>query len=307
MIQSALGVKAKEIEVVDRQTNENFVEIVYGDDAMKLAYGTWMGKQLTSVFLTGRFFSSIFGAYNDSGASKHRIEQFVKRLKIDVNECEKDLSEYQSFNDFFARKLKPEARPIEKADKKVASPGDGRLLAFQNISDDTVAYVKWAPIKLIDLFDGNQELVEKFRGGTCLVLRLCPADYHRFHFPVSGLAKRTRVVSGQLHSVSPYALEEKIPVYCLNRRTLCELESKAYGTVLMMEVGAMFVGSIVQTYRPETEIQKGEEKGYFKFGGSTSILFFEKGAVDIDADIVKNTENGLETLVKMGETIATKA
>jgi len=306
MIQSALGVKAKEIEVVDRQTNEKFMEIVYGDDAMKLAYGTWMGKQLTSLFLTGRFFSSIFGAYNDSGASKHRIEQFVKRLKIDVNECEKDLSEYQSFNDFFARKLKPEARPIVQEKNMVASPGDGRLLAFQSISEDTVAYVKWAPIKLFDLFDGRQELVDRFKNGTCLVLRLCPADYHRFHFPIAGMAKRTYVVEGQLHSVSPYALEEKIPVYCLNRRTLCELESEAFGSALLMEIGAMFVGSIVQTYRPETEVQKGDEKGYFKFGGSTSVLFFEEGAVDMDSDILKNTENGLETLVKMGEAIASK-
>lgn len=303
MFESILGLKSKNIEVVDRRTGETFLETVYGDEAMRVFYGTPTGLAFTSRVLTAKWLSNLYGAYNDSGASKHKIEEFVRLLGIDLSECEKDISEYASFNDFFARKLKPEARPLASEAGGVASPGDGRLLVFPAIDDATLAYLKWAPVKLQELFNKNQSLVERFRNGACAVLRLCPADYHRFHFPVSGKVGITKTVPGLLHSVSPYALEQKVPVYCMNKRTLCEIESDEFGKVLMMEVGALFVGSIVQTYRAGMHVQRGDEKGYFKFGGSTSILFFEKGAMEFDADLRDNSARGLETHVRMGERI----
>lgn len=307
MFESILGMKSKKIEVATRgqgaTPGSTFTETVYGDDAMRVFYGTPTGLAFTSKVLTAKWLSNLYGAYNDSGASKHKIEEFVSMLGIDISECEKDISEYASFNDFFARKLKPEARPLAKTPGAIASPGDGRLLVFPKIDDTTLAYVKWAPLKLAELFNKNQSLVERFRDGACAVLRLCPADYHRFHFPVAGKVGITKTVPGLLHSVSPYALEQKIPVYCMNKRTLCEIESDEFGKVLMMEVGALFVGSIVQTYRAGMHVQKGDEKGYFKFGGSTSILFFEKGAMQFDPDLVENAAKGLETYVKMGEHI----
>jgi len=294
-----LGVESKQINVVDRRSNESFVEKVYGDDVMKVFYGHPAGLAVTTKLLTNRVLSNIYGAYNDSAASKHKIEDFVEALGIDITECSKDLVEYVSFNDFFARKLRPGARVITEEDKAVASPGDGRLLVF------FVSYVKWAPISLFDLFNKNQELADRYRNGACAVLRLCPADYHRFHFPVAGKVGITKTVPGLLHSVSPYALEQGLPVYCLNKRTLCELKTNEMGgTILQMEIGALFVGSIVQTYRAGTQVQRGDEKGYFKFGGSTCILFFEKGTVQFDDDLVRNSQNGLETLVKMGERLA---
>jgi phosphatidylserine decarboxylase len=121
---------------------------------------------------------------------------------------------------------------------------------------------------------------------------------------VSGKVGITKTVPGLLHSVNPYALEQGLPVYCLNKRTMCELKSDQLGSVLMLEVGALFVGSIVQTYRAGTQVQRGDEKGYFKFGGSTCILFFEEGAIEFDKDLVQNSQDGLETFVKMGEQIA---
>ncbi|MBM3382161.1 MAG: phosphatidylserine decarboxylase [Betaproteobacteria bacterium] len=299
-----LGVESKQINVVDRRSNESFVEKVYGDDVMKVFYGHPAGLAVTTKLLTNRVLSNIYGAYNDSAASKHKIEDFVEALGIDITECSKDLVEYVSFNDFFARKLRPGARVITEEDKAVASPGDGRLLVFPQIDDATVSYVKWAPISLFDLFNKNQELADRYRNGACAVLRLCPADYHRFHFPVAGKVGITKTVPGLLHSVSPYALEQGLPVYCLNKRTLCELKTNEMGTILQMEIGALFVGSIVQTYRAGTQVQRGDEKGYFKFGGSTCILFFEKGTVQFDDDLVRNSQNGLETLVKMGERLA---
>ncbi|MEN9808864.1 MAG: hypothetical protein RLZZ488_431 [Pseudomonadota bacterium] len=302
-----LGVESKRIEVVDRKSGEVFHEKVYGDDVMKVFYGHPMGLAVTSRVLTNRLLSNVYGAYNDSAASKHKIEDFVQALGIDVGECSKDLVEYVSFNDFFARKLKSGARPVTPSEKDVASPGDGRLLVFPKIDDQTLSYVKWAPIKLFELFNKNQDLADKFRDGACAVLRLCPSDYHRFHFPVGGKVGITKTVPGLLHSVSPYALEQGLPVYCLNKRTICELRNNEIGTVLMMEIGALFVGSIVQTYRAGTQVQRGDEKGYFKFGGSTCVLFFEKDTIKFDDDLVANSQRGHETLVKMGERLAVSA
>lgn len=307
MIASILSGESKRIEVVDRRSGEAFVEKVYGDDAMKVFYGSAAGAAFTSRFLTNRFLSNLYGAYNDSGASKHKIEEFVSHLGIDVAEAEKDLASYASFNEFFARKLKPEARPITTDKDAVASPGDGRLMLFPAIDDGTVSHLKWAPIPLVTLFQENHSLVERFRGGSCGVLRLCPSDYHRFHFPVAGRVGITRVVPGLLHSVSPYALEQKIPVYCLNKRTICEMESDSFGRVVLMEIGALFVGSIVQTYRAGANMAAGDEKGYFKFGGSTSIFFFEKGAVRWDEDLVRYCGEGRETYVRMGERLGVLA
>jgi phosphatidylserine decarboxylase len=302
-IKSALKTKTTKIEVIDRKTGEKFIEKIYGENAMRLLYGNPVVVSIASRVLANRWLSNIYGAYHDSAASKHKISEFVDMLNIDVKECEKNLADYQSFNDFFTRKLKKEARPINQEKNSVVSPSDGRLLVFPKIEEDTICYLKWAPIKLLDLFNGSEGLVERYKNGSCAVLRLCPADYHRFHFPVSGKTGITKTVPGILHSVNPYALEQKIPVYCLNKRTLCELKSDHFGSVLMMEVGAMFVGTIVQTYRPMMHVEKADEKGFFKFGGSTCIFFFEPDVMNFDEDLVKNSLSGLETLVQMGEKI----
>jgi phosphatidylserine decarboxylase len=303
-IKSALGYKSIQIQVANRQTGETFIEKIYGDDAMKIFYGSpVVSKWVTDKFLTNKVLSQTYGAFNDSILSKYKIEEFVNLMGIDLSECEKDLSEYKSFNDFFARKLKPLTRPIQKKPGTVISPSDGRLLVFPKINETTLSYLKWAPIHLMDLFAQNESLVQRYKDGMCAVLRLCPADYHRFHFPASGKIGVTKNISGMLHSVNPYALEQQIPVYCLNKRTMAELDSNEVGKILMMEIGAMFVGTIVQTYRPATTVEKGDEKGFFKFGGSTCVLFFEKDSIRFDEDLVKNSAQGLETLVKMGEQI----
>lgn len=303
MLKSILGKKTKNIEVINRKSGEKFIEKIYGEDAMKIFYGSPTAAAFTSKFLTKKWLSNIYGAFNDSGASKHKIEEFVTQMNIDVTECEKDISEYSSFNDFFARKLHSRARTINRLTNSIISPGDGRILVFPKINESTLSYVKWAPIKLMDLFHGNESLAQRYKNGSCAVLRLCPSDYHRFHFPVSGKANVTKVIPGLLHSVNPYALEQNIPVYCLNKRTICELDSDHFGKVLIMEVGALFVGTIVQTYRPAIQVEKGDEKGYFKFGGSTCILFFEHGIMNFDSDLVHSSTQGHETLVLMGEKI----
>lgn len=299
------GAQPMKVEVVARETEDVFDEVVAGEGLMRLFYGTPVGLRITTKLFVSRWLSYFGGLYYDSRISKRKIKQFAKQLDIDLEECEKELREYRSFNDFFARKLRPGSRPVKDETGAFVSPGDGRLLVFPQIDEDTLSYVKWAPIRLVDLFNRDRALVEKYRGGACGVLRLCPSDYHRFHFPCSGTAGPTRQVKGLLHSVNPYVLKQKRPVFALNKRTICEVDSPDFGPVLLMEIGALGVGSIVQTYSSEAPVQRGDEKGYFKFGGSTTLFFVERGRVKFDEDLVEHSKEGLETLVRMGESIAT--
>ena len=299
------GSKPLDIKVRTRNNQEPFDEVVAGENLMRLFYGTPAGLRLTSTLFVRKWLSYFGGLWYDLPVSKRKIKKFVKQLDIDVDEAEKDLRDYRSFNEFFARRLRPGSRPVDPNPLALVSPGDGRLTVFPAIDDTTISYVKWAPIRLIDLFNRDKDLVERYRGGSFGVLRLCPSDYHRFHFPASGLVGPTKRVKGLLHSVSPYILgQKKKPVFAMNKRTLCELQTKEFGPILLMEVGAIGVGSILQSYEAGAEVQRGAEKGYFKFGGSTTLFFLEKGRAEFDEDLVRNSAEGLETLVRMGERIA---
>ena len=137
-----------------------------------------------------------------------------------------------------------------------------------------------------------------------LIIRLCPTDYHRYHFPVDGFVKNDIKIQGDYFSVSPYAVKQNIDIYFNNKRSYSEIDTENTGTVVMAEIGATMVGSIIQTFKENSPIKKGEEKGYFEFGGSTVILFFEKDKITIDEDILENSKKGLETQIFMGEKIA---
>lgn len=291
------------VRVLDRRSGEFIEEVICGEDLMRLFYGTPVGRRINFTLFVHRWLSFFGGLYYDTWLSRSKILPFSEQLAIDLSECEKPVEQYRTFNEFFARGLRPDARPIDTEAGRLVSPGDGRLLVFPQIDDETLSYIKWAPIRLLDLFAGQPALVERYRGGACAVLRLCPADYHRFHLPASGYLGPTQEVKGLLHSVSPYVLEQRIPVYALNKRTMTSLESLEFGSMMIMEIGAMGVGGIVQTATPSSSHPRGAEKGYFKFGGSTTLFFAEPGRLRFDDDLVANSAQGLETLVRMGEGI----
>lgn len=301
-IASALGLESKIIKVWNRRENRLFQEKVFSEDAMRLLYGTKTGLAFTGQVLSSAWMNRIYGLYHDSRASRKKIISFIEELNLDLGECSQPLDTFQSFNEFFARPLKEGARPIDPTPDGLVSPADGRALVFPRIDASTLSYIKWANIRLLDLFGHDESLVKRFENGACCIVRLAPADYHRYHFPLAGVAGLTRIVPGRLHSVSPYALEQGIPVFCLNKRSLCELRVSSSSSILIMEVGALLVGSMNQTYEPG-RVEKGQEKGYFKFGGSTVILFFQKNSVVFDEDIIQRSSEGVETLVRMGEKI----
>ncbi len=293
------------IQVYNRKTNKYDTEDVAGEKYIKWTYESPIGKGFLELFVKRKLFSKLYGNYCDSKFSTQKINSFIKNFNINTDIFTNDPSDFKSFNDFFIRKLTPEARPINKDKNILISPGDGRLLAYTNIDINSLIQVKGITYSLSELLEDNS-IVNEYTGGTCLVLRLCPTDYHRLHFIDNGIPEKSNIVKGNYYSVNPTALERIPKLYCQNKREWSIFHSENFDDVILVEVGATCVGSIIQSYEPNKKVSKGDEKGYFKFGGSTTILFFKPNTVNIDDDILIQSSFGFETKVIMGEKIGEK-
>ena len=289
-----------QIKFIDRKSGNIITEKPPGEAFLKLLYNNPFGKIAILPLAKRKFLSSWYGKKMDKTSSVKKIRGFVKRLDINMNEAEKSISEFTSFNDFFYRKLKPKARPIENG---FVSPGDGKMLAFENINDIKKFFVKGREFTLRE-FLGNDTLAEQHKNSSLIILRLAPNDYHRYHFPFNGIPSEMTKIKGDYFSVSPYALASNFTkVFCENKREYCILSSEEKGEIIIAPIGATMVGTIIETYTPNKTIKKGDEMGYFAFGGSTVVLLVNKNKLTIDADILENTKNRIETFVKMGEKI----
>ncbi|MEI6106442.1 MAG: phosphatidylserine decarboxylase, partial [Opitutae bacterium] len=154
-------------------------------------------------------------------------------------------------------------------------------------------------------FLGDPGLAADFAGGSLLISRLCPVDYHRFHYPVGGTPGEPRLINGWLYSVSPIALRQNLAYLWENKRMVTLVESPVFGRVAVCEIGATMVGSILQTFLPGRAVAKGEEKGLFKFGGSCVVTLFQRGRIQLDADLVTHSAEGREVYAKMGDRLGT--
>lgn len=290
----------KTISYIDRKDGRVKTEKVPGEKTIRWLYQNPVGKITLNLLLKRKFVSAWAGNYMDSRRSTKRIKPFIAAHAINLDEfIPGENGDYKTFNQFFYRRLKPGARPVGD---HLISPADGKILAFQEMDDLATFFVKGLDFTLSS-FLNNQTLAKKYRSGSMAIVRLAPADYHRFHFPASGNASVSSRIKGHYFSVSPLALNKGLRIFCENQREFCTLSTAKYGDVLLAEVGAAMVGSIIQTYQPG-EVQKGDEKGYFAFGGSSLVLVFEKGKIRFDDDLISNTQKGLETSIKMGENIA---
>lgn len=250
------------------------------------------------------------GKQYDDPASVDHIQPFIESFHLEstLPELKKpDPTQYKNFNEFFARELKPDARPIAEPenDKVVSSPADCRLTAFPTIDLATKYWIKGFGFSLERLLD-SAELAKQFEGGSICIARLAPQDYHRWHAPVSGKVTGIADIAGTYYTVNPQAINEAgtLDVFCENRRSVMMVErSGTKAPVAIIAVGAMLVGSI--KYNPgvevEAQIERGQCLGAFLYGGSTVIVLYPKGEVELDQDLVRNsTEQNCETLVKVG-------
>ncbi len=290
------------IKIYNRKTKEYEIEQVAGDKYLKWTYSSPIGKSVTELLVKKKLFSFLYGKYSDSRLSARKIPSFIKEFNIDMKLYENPNNKYQSFNDFFIRRLAEEEKHIDKNPRNLIAPGDGRLTVYTNIDIDRLIQVKSLSYSLKELIN-NEALAEEYQGGTALILRLAPTDYHRFHFIDEGICNETKKIKGRYYSVNPIALERIPKLFCENKREWSSFSTKNFGEVLYVEVGATCVGSIVQSYTPGKSVSRGEEKGYFKFGGSTVILFFKKDVIELHEDILYQSSLGYETKVSFGESI----
>lgn len=262
---------------------------------VKFMYYNRLGAPLLRL-LSGRGLSKFVGSYMDSRASKHRIKKYIKNNGIDMTDFIE--REYRSFNDFFTRDVKAGKREFSTDPADLCSPCDGKLSAY-NIHDLTFN-VKGFDYTVGSLLK-NERLASEYEGGLCLVFRLAVTDYHRYRFFDSGSAHGNTFIKGRLHTVRPQALARR-RVFTENCREYTVLDTQNFGQAVQVEVGAMMVGRIVNTVKCG-EFSRGEQKGYFEFGGSTVILLLKPNTATIDEEFFTNTALDLETVVKCGETI----
>lgn len=292
----------KKIKYIERGTGEILEEKVPGESYLKFLYYNPMGKLPLDLIVRRKFLTSWYGSKLDKPNSVKKIPQFIKDTGLNIEEVKKDLSEFKSFNEFFYRELKDGARPINSDENILISPADGKILAWENLERDKKNYIKGEEFTLDELF-GDSKIAKKYEGGVFVIIRLAPVDYHRFHFPADGFISKSKEIDGYYYSVSTHAIRQNFKIFCENKREYSILETKKFGNIAMVEVGATMVGGITQKYIQNTYVKKGDLKGYFYFGGSTCLLIFEKGKIKIDEDILENTQNGIETKVYMGEGI----
>jgi len=183
-------------------------------------------------------------------------------------------------------------------------PADGRIFVLPSVDPQRCFCIKGGQFVLRD-FLANAELTRRFAGGAMAIVRLHLADYHHFHFPVSGVPLAPWLIGHRLHAVGPYARRWPVPFFSENRRMLTLIRTPHCGLTGMAEIGACTVGSIRQTFRPAEPVDKGARKGYFETGGSTIVLLFPPGAMRFDDDLCAHSASGTETYVRMGERIGT--
>jgi len=291
---------AEPIRYFDRYARALKTEQIYGEKWLRFAYENPAGRLLVWLLVRRAFFSQWYGYKMNRPESSLRILPFISHYGLDVDEFAKSAFDFKTFNEFFYRALKPAARPIATGDTVAVFPADGRHLAFPNVDTATGFYVKGGKFTTADLL-GDALLAEKFAGGGMLISRLCPVDYHRFHFPASGIPGEPRLINGWLYSVSPVALRRNVTYLVQNKREITLIETPAFGTVAMIEVGATNVGSIRQGFLPGRAVGKGEEKGLFAFGGSCVITLFMRDRIRFDADIAGQSAQCIETYARMGD------
>lgn len=297
----------KEIFYIERLTKEEKCEKVYGGTCIQLLYGTgWLSRILSPLLLpliaTFPFFSKLYGWLQRTPLSRLKIRPFIEKYHVDTSEFLHPVTSFASFDAFFTRALKSSVRPLTGGSDVAVLPADARYLVFPEIVATQQFWIKHKPFNLEQLFH-DRELAALYAHGSMVIARLAPVDYHRFHFPCHAIPDAPRTIPGPLYSVNPMALKRNLAILWQNKREITLLKTKHFGRVAFIAVGATYVGTIHRSFAPGEPYAKGDEMGYFSFGGSSLILLFEPQAILFDRDLVEHTDGGLETRGLMGQSL----
>lgn len=245
------------------------------------------------------------GAKYDAPSSVRAIMPFVAFHELKLDEMVDPISSFNSFNAFFSRRIRMELRPIADPDdaRTLVSCADCRLMAFASVIRATQLWIKGRQFSVHKLLGGGSPSAHEDVAGPefgLVIFRLAPQDYHRFHAPVDGVVGAPKRIEGEYYTVNPMAIRSAIDVYGENTRVIIPLHTELFGTVYVVAIGAMMVGSVLLSVTEGQRIARGDELGYFQFGGSTLVLLVESKAVRLDADLLANSDACIETLVQVG-------
>lgn len=282
--------------IFDRKTKKYIKEQT--NSALSFLYNNMIGRFFLFI-LTRRWVSKLGAIYLNSPLSKGRIKKMIKKHDIDLSEYEK--CDYKSFNEFFMRKKKNPLKGINKNENILLAPADSRLTVYE-IDDETCLNIKNSKYTIEELLQ-DSSLAQKYKGGYCLVYRLCVNDYHHYYYVDDAKVIDNKKINGVLHTVQPISFK-KYKVFVENAREYNVLETKNFGTVVQMEVGALMVGKICNN--DLKTVKRGEEKGHFEFGGSTVVILIEKDKVKIDDDILEHSSKDIETKVSLFDSVGRK-
>ena len=266
------------------------------DRFLEFCYTNEITRILLKPFVC-KGFSEFMGKLLDSKCSTVIIPIYQRLLKVDMSDVREQ--EYRSFNDFFTRRLKDDARPFVNENEYFPSPCDG-LVTVVPIKEDSRFKIKHTSYSCEELFK-CKKLAKEYEGGMAIILRLTVSDYHRYCYSVSGKKSINRRIEGIYHTVNSIA-NDYVPIYKTNTREYTRIVSPIYGSVIQMEVGALCVGRIVN-YEEKANVTSGTEKGKFEFGGSTVVVFVQNDKVEIREDLLLASEKGIETYIKMGQAL----
>lgn len=290
----------------DRYEQKIKTEKVYGHKAIDFLYEHPFGQKLAKKLIKP-LPSKLLGLYHNSSLSRHKIPSFIREYSINMNEYLPE--KYHDFNQFFIRKFTPQARIWNTDPSTMPAFCEARYFAYAQQNDSHTIPVKGQFLSAKSLLSSQlSKWSQYFDQGPLLLARLCPVDYHRFHFPDDGQLLDFQQIPGVLHSVNPKALKTFNDILCTNERHVSILQTKNFGKLAFIEVGALGVGKIIQNpfQNNERTFTRGQEKGYFLFGGSTVIVLGENSGKSFrpDNDLLDNTFNKLETFIKLGDHLA---
>ncbi|RYP68284.1 hypothetical protein DL771_006786 [Monosporascus sp. 5C6A] len=260
------------------------------------------------------------GKEEKSGASKKQIKGFVETYGINMADFEpSDVDKYRTFAEFFTRRHRAGSRPIfaPDDDSKAVAVADSRVVVYESVAETKRLWIKGADFSITNLVMDTQ-LGARFDGAAVASFRLSPQDYHRYHSPVSGTIKLFRSMPGDYYQVDPVALRSHVDILTRNARDYVVIDTKEFGEVLFIAIGATDVGTVNETgtraayariithsfndkwQKPGAEIRKGDELGLFQFGGSSIIVAFQKGRIKFDQDLLDLSRQKIQVSVEVG-------
>jgi phosphatidylserine decarboxylase len=266
-------------------------EKIVAEKWMRLIYGEAGGPLPLARLTSRKVISRVYGMYCKTRHSANMIGRFVADNYVDMAGC-LPVGGYKNFAEFFSREKRGILFPKEP--HLLGSPCEGLVSAYEDINPDKLVAAKGMEYTLAELF-GDAELAEAYRGGSCLRIRLTPANYHRMHFFDCGEVTDVECIGGDLYSVNPLAVAKVARLYCQNKRVRVNAATRNFGEAVIMEVGATFVGSIVHRFLVGDNMRRGRQASYFLPGGSLVLVYFKKGAVKLDTGILERTAEDIET------------